>query len=82
MMIRPHVPDLTVAEESVAIENAHILKANCFEFRVNQDGPPGKRIQVVSQPMSDSKVFSSTGKVYSLLFQTCISSPISRFRFQ
>ncbi|KAI7875778.1 DNA mismatch repair protein MutL [Lichtheimia hyalospora FSU 10163] len=59
-LVVPHVPDLTVAEESVAIENAHILKANCFEFRVNQDGPPGKRIQVISQPMSDSKIFSST----------------------
>lgn len=60
-MIRPHIPDLTVAEESVAIENAHILRANCFEFRVDEDGAPGKRIQVISQPMSDSKVFSSTG---------------------
>lgn len=60
-MIRPHIPDLTVAEESVAIENAHILRANCFEFRVDEDSAPGRRIQVISQPMSDSKVFSSTG---------------------
>lgn len=64
MIYRPHVPDLTVAEESVAIENAHILRANCFEFRVDPDSAPGKRIRVISQPMSDSKVFSATGKIH------------------
>ncbi|KAI9244490.1 hypothetical protein BDA99DRAFT_296596 [Phascolomyces articulosus] len=56
-LIRPQNPDLTVAEELVAIENAEILRANGFELEIDPDKEPTQRIRVVSQPISRNVLF-------------------------
>ncbi|RUS22609.1 mismatch repair endonuclease PMS2 [Endogone sp. FLAS-F59071] len=56
-LIRPRIPELTVAEELIAMENIEILCKNGFEIEVDPDAEPTKRIKIVSQPISKNTLF-------------------------
>ncbi|KAF7730316.1 Mismatch repair endonuclease pms2, partial [Apophysomyces ossiformis] len=58
-LIRPHVPELTAAEELVVMENVEILRANGFDVRIDPEAEPTRRVQVVSQPASKNTMFDS-----------------------
>ncbi|CAG8533298.1 16067_t:CDS:10 [Funneliformis mosseae] len=56
-LISPRRLELTVAEELVAIENLEILQANGFDFDIDYDASPTKKLKLLSQPMSKDTVF-------------------------
>lgn len=58
---RPRIPELTVAEELIAMENTEILCKNGFEIEVDPDAEPTKRIKIVSQPISKNTLFDIKG---------------------
>ncbi|KAI7850514.1 hypothetical protein BDC45DRAFT_239938 [Circinella umbellata] len=56
-LIKPQNPELTAAEEIVAMENVEILRANGFELEIDPEKQPSQRIRVVSQPISKNVIF-------------------------
>lgn len=66
---RPQHPELTVAEEIIAVENVDILRANGFEIDIDLDQEPTRRIKVVSQPVSKSTSFDSKGIICKKMCQ-------------
>ncbi|KAG2223193.1 hypothetical protein INT45_011539 [Circinella minor] len=56
-LIKPQNPELTAAEEIVAMENVEILRANGFELEIDPEKQPSQRIRVISQPISKNVIF-------------------------
>ncbi|KAJ2799049.1 ATP-binding mismatch repair protein [Coemansia guatemalensis] len=57
-LIRPTILELSVVDESVAIEFQDTLMSNGFHIRVEEDAVPGKRVSLLSQPFIDQTLFN------------------------
>ncbi|KAJ1958594.1 ATP-binding mismatch repair protein [Linderina pennispora] len=57
-LIRPHVLELNIVDESVAMQNLHVLERNGFGLSVDEQAVPGRRLSMVSQPVIDQTMFS------------------------
>lgn len=53
--------ELAPSDELVAREHAAWLRMNGFEIEVDEDAPPGSRIQLLSKPVSKDTVFDLHG---------------------
>ena len=54
--------EMSVTDESVALDNLDLLAKNGFILKVNQDAQPGRRLELRSQPFIDHVLFTSSGK--------------------
>ncbi|KAJ2082793.1 ATP-binding mismatch repair protein [Coemansia sp. RSA 988] len=57
-LIRPTTLELSVVDESVAIEFEDTLISNGFHIRVDEDAMPGRRVLLLSQPFIDQTLFN------------------------
>ncbi|ORX72939.1 hypothetical protein DL89DRAFT_290733 [Linderina pennispora] len=57
-LIRPHVLELNIVDEAVAMQNLHVLERNGFGLSVDEQAVPGRRLSMVSQPVIDQTMFS------------------------
>ncbi|PIA15367.1 DNA mismatch repair protein MutL [Coemansia reversa NRRL 1564] len=57
-LIHPTILELSIVDESIAIEYEHILLSNGFHIKIDQDGLPGRRISLLSQPFIDQTLFN------------------------
>ena len=53
--------ELTAADELVASENIEVLRQNGFELNVDEDRPPGQRVQMIAHPVSGNTKFDAKG---------------------
>ncbi|KAN0062513.1 ATP-binding mismatch repair protein [Thecaphora frezii] len=56
-LIQPRALELSASDELVASEHIETLKRNGFEIEVEENGLPGRRVRLVSQPVSRGTVF-------------------------
>ncbi|XP_077980767.1 mismatch repair endonuclease PMS2-like [Glandiceps talaboti] len=56
-LIQPQQLALTSVNETILIDNLEIFRKNGFDFVIDEDGEPTKRIQLVSLPISKNWTF-------------------------
>lgn len=56
-LLRPQAIELAPSDELVAVEHAEWLKVNGFEIAVDEAQAPGRRVRLLSKPMSKDTVF-------------------------
>ncbi|KAJ1730107.1 ATP-binding mismatch repair protein [Coemansia biformis] len=57
-LIRPATLELSVVDESVAIEFQDVLERNGFHIRVHEAAEPGRRVSLLTQPFIDQTLFT------------------------
>lgn len=58
---RPKPLDLTAPQESILLEHLAVFQKNGFEFVVNENMPPGRRVFLTTIPHSKNTVFGVEG---------------------
>eukprot|EP00051_Salpingoeca_urceolata_P022299 m.359958 g.359958 ORF g.359958 m.359958 type:complete len:1014 (+) comp19953_c2_seq4:5393-8434(+) len=56
-LIHPKDLELTALQESVVIENVELFRKNGFEFAIDEEAPPTRRVRLSSVPMSKKAQF-------------------------
>ncbi|KAH9992158.1 hypothetical protein BJV77DRAFT_1003804 [Russula vinacea] len=56
-LFTPRVLELTAADELVALENMHVLQQNGFEVGLEEEQPAGRRLRLLTQPVSKNTEF-------------------------
>uniref|UniRef100_A0A146KSI0 Mismatch repair endonuclease PMS2 n=1 Tax=Lygus hesperus TaxID=30085 RepID=A0A146KSI0_LYGHE len=56
-LVVPQSLELTAANESVLMENLDVFKKNGFEFRIDENAPPTKKVLMTAVPLSGHRVF-------------------------
>ena len=54
--------ELTAQEEIIVTENLEVFRKNGFEFEIDQEAPPTKRIKLLTLPYSKGTQFGISGK--------------------
>ncbi|KAJ2370656.1 ATP-binding mismatch repair protein [Coemansia sp. RSA 2610] len=71
-LIRPATLELSVVDESVAIDFKDTLMRNGFHIRVDEEAAPGRRVSLLSQPFIDQTLFSQQD-LMELIGKLCVS---------
>jgi DNA mismatch repair protein PMS2 len=61
MLHRPKSLDLTAPQEAILLEHIDVFEKNGFEFIVNDNNPPGRRVALKTIPHSKNTVFGIEG---------------------
>ncbi|KAF6213041.1 hypothetical protein GE061_010755 [Apolygus lucorum] len=56
-LVIPQPLELTAANESILMDNLEVFKKNGFEFRVDENAPPTKKVLMTAVPLSGHRVF-------------------------
>ncbi|KAJ1939743.1 ATP-binding mismatch repair protein [Linderina macrospora] len=62
-LIRPHILELSIVDEALAIQHMDVLERNGFGLAVDESAAPGRRISMVSQPVIDQTMFTQVDLV-------------------
>ncbi|XP_076037976.1 mismatch repair endonuclease PMS2 isoform X2 [Oratosquilla oratoria] len=66
-LIIPQVLELTASNEAILMDNMHVFVKNGFEFSVNEEECAGRRVKLVSMPVSRGWEFGR-GDIEELIF--------------
>ncbi|KAJ2396156.1 ATP-binding mismatch repair protein [Coemansia sp. RSA 2559] len=59
-LIRPARLELSIVDEGVAMAHKDTLMRNGFHIRIDEDGEPGRRVSLLSQPFIDQTLFDQS----------------------
>ncbi|KAJ2857071.1 ATP-binding mismatch repair protein [Coemansia erecta] len=71
-LIRPAQLEMSIVDESVAIEHKETLMRNGFHINVDESQVPGKRINLMSQPFIDQTLFNQSD-LMELVGKLCVN---------
>ncbi|KAJ1816436.1 ATP-binding mismatch repair protein [Coemansia sp. RSA 2599] len=71
-LIRPAQLEMSIVDESVAIERKETLMRNGFHIQVDESQAPGKRVNLLSQPFIDQTLFNQSD-LMELVGKLCVN---------
>ena len=57
-LVVPHTIELNVIDELIVMDNIEVFKKNGFRLEIEEEAPPGKRLKMLSIPVSKREVFN------------------------